>query len=239
MKILFLILSVLICTISFAQNKIPRCFGTDTGYWNECVGSYTLPDGSRYVGMWRDGDYNGRGTQTFTNGNKYEGEFKNGKRNGIGKYSFSNKDIYIGEFKNGKRNGSGTYHVHMGSKYINRFEDDNPIGEGVEITSTGKERRGRWIDNVFIAVLEHPKNTNLVGSSELLENAKSGDAEAQYQYGMKFIIGTNDPIKPRLAVEWLMKAAAQGHISAKSQIESMFDFGIRMTTFESSIKTVD
>jgi hypothetical protein len=36
------------------------------------------PNGSKYVGGWKDGEYNGQGTYTWESGNKYEGEWEDG-----------------------------------------------------------------------------------------------------------------------------------------------------------------
>lgn len=239
MNNLFLILTFFICSASFAQNKIPRCLGTDTKYWNGCVGSYTLPDGSRYIGMWSDGDYNGRGTQIFPNGNKYQGEFKDGKRNGLGTYTFSNNDRYEGEFRNGKREGGGTYFVFNRSKYVSNFRNDLPEGKGVETMSDGSVRNGHWIDGIFVPQVNSPQTLTGNQAKSLAERAKQGDAQSQYEYGMSFILGNGVELKPRVAIEWLMKAAAQGHQSANKQIASMFDFGIQMSNFAPAIKVFD
>ena len=59
-------------------------------------GTWTSPDGQKYVGEFKDGESHGQGTMTFSDGSKHEGEYKNGRpwntivydRNGkiIGKY---------------------------------------------------------------------------------------------------------------------------------------------------------
>ena len=40
----------------------------------------TLPDGHKYVGEFKDGEFHGQGTYTYPNGSKYVGEYKDGKR---------------------------------------------------------------------------------------------------------------------------------------------------------------
>jgi TPR repeat protein len=69
-----------------------------------------------------------------------------------------------------------------------------------------------------------------------MQKANQGDADAQYHYGMQFINGTGDEVKPRIAIEWLMKAQAQGHEGAKKQISSMFDLGFQLSNLESAIR---
>ena len=47
-------------------------------------GTYTWPDGQKYVGEWKDDKRNGQGTHTWPDGQKYVGDYKDGKRNGQG-----------------------------------------------------------------------------------------------------------------------------------------------------------
>jgi len=50
-----------------------------------------------------DGDcFDGLGTYSFPNGDKYVGNFKGGKFNGFGAFTFSNGNKHIGYFSNGK-----------------------------------------------------------------------------------------------------------------------------------------
>ena len=39
-------------------------------------GTYTWPDGTKYVGEFKSGNRTGQGTQTWPDGSKYEGEWK-------------------------------------------------------------------------------------------------------------------------------------------------------------------
>lgn len=53
-------------------NKLPSGHGTY---------NMTIPDGTSYVGEWKDGKYHGRGTMTYPlRGMRYVGEFKEGKK---------------------------------------------------------------------------------------------------------------------------------------------------------------
>ncbi|MDP6179996.1 MAG: hypothetical protein QGG48_08915, partial [Desulfatiglandales bacterium] len=61
----------------------------------------------------------GQGTYTAPNGNKYVGEWKNSKPHGQGTLTYADGGKYIGEFRNGKRNGQGTLTAPNGDKYIN------------------------------------------------------------------------------------------------------------------------
>ena len=41
--------------------------------------SCTQPNGTKYVGEYKDGEYHGQGTYTWSDGDKYEGEYKDGE----------------------------------------------------------------------------------------------------------------------------------------------------------------
>ena len=51
---------------------------------NIMVKEYTWSDGSKYVGEFKEGLPNGRGTLTSPDGRKYVGEFKDRKKHGQG-----------------------------------------------------------------------------------------------------------------------------------------------------------
>ena len=42
-------------------------------------GEFYYPDGSKYVGSWKNDEWNGLGTYIYYGGKRYEGEYKNGK----------------------------------------------------------------------------------------------------------------------------------------------------------------
>ena len=65
-------------------------------------GTYTFPDGKKYVGKWKDGKYNGEGIFTRPSGSKYVGEFKDGERNGQGILTSYLGFKFEGEWKNNK-----------------------------------------------------------------------------------------------------------------------------------------
>lgn len=43
-------------------------------------GIFTLPDGGKYEGEWKDGNKHGKGVYIFANGNKYDAEYKDGEQ---------------------------------------------------------------------------------------------------------------------------------------------------------------
>ena len=50
---------------------------------------------------------NGRGILAFPNGSKFEGEFKDGEYHGTGTFTFANGSVYTGGYKSGKYHGQG------------------------------------------------------------------------------------------------------------------------------------
>ena len=49
-------------------------------------GTFTYPDGVKYVGRWKDDKRNGQGTFTYPDGREYVGEFKNHKKWNVTQY---------------------------------------------------------------------------------------------------------------------------------------------------------
>ena len=71
MKKLTLFISVplfLMMNVSQAW-ALPNCVGDwSTSNWNNCFGTYTYAGGNKYVGEFKDKNYNGQGTFTFVSG---------------------------------------------------------------------------------------------------------------------------------------------------------------------------
>ena len=53
--------------------------GCIEGNCSNGYGTYTLPDGGKYVGEWKDDKIHGKGTLTSPDGIQYSGEWKDGK----------------------------------------------------------------------------------------------------------------------------------------------------------------
>ena len=86
----------------------------------------TMPDGSTYEGT-VDKDTqqkHGYGTQMWPDNAKYVGEWKDGKAEGKGTFFHSNGDIFEGEFQNDKANGHGKYKHKSGQTYEGDWVDD-------------------------------------------------------------------------------------------------------------------
>jgi len=90
-------------------------------------GAYT------FVGNFKDGKRQGRGTTTFVNGDKFEGDFFDGN-SAVGTFTAANGDKFIGELQDDKRRGYG----------IATFADGRPAQEG------------RWWDGKLVREMRIP-----------------------------------------------------------------------------------
>ena len=83
------------------------------GWVNNGLATYVHSSGERYVGEFRDGQMDGRGTVWFDNGNKFVGQFKQGKRSGPGTLFFPNGNKLVGVWDD-EANMSGTLFLSDG-----------------------------------------------------------------------------------------------------------------------------
>src|SRR5262249_14676113 len=80
-------------------------------------GSYRDATDLSYVGEWKNGVMEGRGTLTLPNGDEYTGQFRGGKANGIGRYVDFTGESFEGRFVEGRRDGLGTTTLPSGNSY--------------------------------------------------------------------------------------------------------------------------
>ena len=146
MKTIFQLLIVLMIGSSYAQSNLPACKGSDVTRWDNCFGAFNWTNGNKYVGEWKDGEYNGQGTSTWTNGNKYVGEWKDGTRNGQGTFTQANGDKYVGEYKDGAPSGQGTETTANGNKYVGEWKDGDYNGQGSNTYANGDKYVGEFKD---------------------------------------------------------------------------------------------
>ena len=169
--VLILLLTVVVGSVAAGSPPCRKAYQAET--WTNCVGEKKFANGLKYVGEFRNGAPNGRGTYTFPSGAKYVGEFKNGKYDGQGTLTLPSGTQYVGEFMDGKYDGSGTLTLGSGEKYIGEWRDDQlvgqvtlalpsgvkyiggikdgkPDGQGIEYRADGSIRQsGTWKDGVF------------------------------------------------------------------------------------------
>ena len=76
--ILYLTLAVLLGSTGegFA---LPACTSNQNQYYDNCFGTRTFANGNRYVGEFRNDNFNGQGTKTYADGTIEEGIWKGDK----------------------------------------------------------------------------------------------------------------------------------------------------------------
>ena len=80
------------------RGSLPPC--PEQGVWNNCVGTFTYPDGNKYVGEWKNDKKHGQGTYAEADGSKYVGEWKDGIRYGQGTQTYADGRVAEGIFEN-------------------------------------------------------------------------------------------------------------------------------------------
>ena len=95
------ILLIMTMTMALGCSTFMPCTDGDcqngTGTF-EFSGDSHVPDGV-YVGEWKNGRMNGKGTMTYTNGAKYVGDWDNNMKHGNGTMTYANGDKYVGDWE--------------------------------------------------------------------------------------------------------------------------------------------
>ena len=126
MRTLTAFLCLTFAVLLFSAGKgfaLPPCPEDQNQRFHNCFGTYTFADGNKYIGEFRDDNFNGQGTFTFASGGKYVGEWRDDKYHGQGTYTFADGDKYVGEFRDGLHNGQGTITYTNGRVKEGIFKD--------------------------------------------------------------------------------------------------------------------
>jgi len=127
---LLLTLLIAFSPLAKADSALPDCPTDQSAVFDNCFGTYTWPDGKKYVGDYKDNKAHGQGTLTSPDGGKYVGEWEDDKFNGQGTHTWPDGMKYVGEFKDDKQHGQGTLTSPDGGKYVGEWEDDKFNGRG-------------------------------------------------------------------------------------------------------------
>ena len=125
------------------------------GSWNfqgkkESFGILVDSKGNKYIGEWKDDQFNGKGRLLSINGDFYEGDFVQGKMEGNGifhstKYGYN----YTGELKNNKFHGKGKLIYDDNTTYEGSFSEGYMNGEGNLLFKNGAYYKGNFEKNKF------------------------------------------------------------------------------------------
>lgn len=75
------------------------------------IGPYRYPDGSTYLGQYKNGTRHGYGEQIWKDGSLYQGYFEDDKCSGKGRLVHVEGDAYQGDWTNDQASGQG-YYIH-------------------------------------------------------------------------------------------------------------------------------
>lgn len=146
--------------LSCGQDGLPNLTyvnykGTCTTRYHDAVGRFgedsdppiwIYPNGSRYVGGWRNGYEDGYGSWYCICGCEYKGYLENGKENGEGVWRFRTGNVYTGDWRDGREHGFGVLQFHMGHEYRGKWKNGKADGEGLMKFANGNSYKGVWQD---------------------------------------------------------------------------------------------
>lgn len=105
MKRLSFFLTAVICISSLCVFLSGCGAQNDQGTKTQTV---TYADGSKYVGGFKEGLFDGQGTMTYPDGRLYIGQFKEGMKDGTGKMTYPDGKVEDGLWKGDRFVGAST-----------------------------------------------------------------------------------------------------------------------------------
>ena len=150
-KLLFI--ALILFTGNALASSLPNCPSDQSKRYHNCFGTYTLANGDKYVGEWRDSKQHGQGTYTYPDGENYVGEYKDGNSHGQGTYTYASGSKYVGEYKDDKRNGQGTYTWADGEKYVGEWKDNKRYGQGTLTFANGTKESGYYMNDEYVPTI--------------------------------------------------------------------------------------
>ena len=115
----------------------------------EVFGIQIDKNGSKYVGMFKNGMFEGKGRLILHKGDYYEGEFVQNKANGQGKYVNNKGEIYNGFWKDDKQDGEGELILKDGSIYRGQFKNGKKNGKGKITWNDNSYYEGNFVNNYY------------------------------------------------------------------------------------------
>jgi hypothetical protein len=131
------------------------------------LGTMTWPKGATYTGEWRDNQRNGPGTlRVIENGvyiKEYIGNWEDDQKNGWGTMNWSDGDSYTGEWRNNDRHGRGKMTEHV-TVYDGNWENDNKKGAGLfTYPATNMSYDSTWDNNIMMEARVNKKGDPIHG----------------------------------------------------------------------------
>jgi len=115
--------------------------GQKTGY-----GQYRWADGSHYEGAWKANSFEGNGTFSGADGRTFRGEWRGSVIHGIGKYQWTDGREYAGTYTSDKKEGFGIFTWSDGRKYEGFWHDGKQHGQGRFTSKDGTMHTALWLE---------------------------------------------------------------------------------------------
>ena len=115
----------------------------------EVFGIQIDKNGNKYVGMFKNGMFEGRGRLILHKGDYYEGDFSQNKANGFGKYVNAKGEIYNGCWIDDKQEGEGELILKDGSIYRGEFKKGKKNGKGKITWNDNSYYEGEFVNNYY------------------------------------------------------------------------------------------
>jgi hypothetical protein len=128
---------------STAAAKAPAVRTAGTNF-----GQFDYPEGMKYVGEWRDGLPQGKGTLMYVGGLKVVGSFDEGYKHGECVITFPTGEIYTGSCMKGDQHGIGEIVWPNGDTYKGYWLGGRRDGEGT-FTCAHYKYEGSWSDGLM------------------------------------------------------------------------------------------
>jgi uncharacterized tellurite resistance protein B-like protein len=148
-------------------NNNNSCLGSYSASWTNCSGAYTSKDGNKYIGFFKNGDFDGQGTYTWPDGSKYVGEWKDDTFSGQGTYTWPSGQKYVGGWKNGEYHGQATFTLSDGKIEQRIYENGEQQDPLISIPKNAYKSGSSWIcgygyyrNNSKTACLRVPVNSS-------------------------------------------------------------------------------
>ncbi|MBP6023180.1 hypothetical protein [Ferruginibacter sp.] len=179
------------------------CFSGDckNGY-----GSYDNGERTTYTGQWKDGKYNGEGTERFqryqTDITTYTGQWVDGKKHGNGQLTRSTYNTNYRKWEDDTYRGKWEYNKFVegkrilsdGSSYTGSFDGFYPFGECINTLSNGYYMKAKFANytshskekyynnnNIEITETEYnAMNSSLMRATAAIPQCISGDCQNGY-----------------------------------------------------------
>lgn len=111
-------------------------------------GIFEFPEGIKYAGEWKNGNFHGRGVVDYPGALRVEGTFDEGLMHGDCKIFFPTGEIYSGSCMKGVQHGAGQLVWPNGDVYQGYWLDGRRDGEGT-FTCTFYKYTGSWVDGLM------------------------------------------------------------------------------------------